>query len=90
MKRSQSKLVMGSALGLAALAVAIDHTRHPLPPPQPPAMIGSQQDEASPCSLDGEAPCSLEANAPCSLGEPESPCSLDAAPCSLGESPCSL
>jgi len=87
MKRSQSKLVMGSALGLAALAVAIDHTRHPLPPPQPSAMI-SQQEEASPCSLDSEAPCSLETNAPCSLGE--SPCSLDAAPCSLGESPCSL
>jgi hypothetical protein len=86
MKRSQSKLVMGSALGLAALAVAIDHTRHPLPPPQPPAMI-SQQEEASPCSLDGEAPCSL-GESPCSLGE--SPCSLDAAPCSLGESPCSL
>lgn len=88
MNRIQSKLVMGSALGLAALAVAIDHTRHPLPPAQPPAMI-SQEDETSPCAMDNAAPCSLDAESPCGLGE--SPCSLDAAaPCGLHESPCSL
>lgn len=95
MNRSQSKLIMGSALGLAALAVAIDHTRHPLPEPQAQTAATSYEAQESPCSLDGEAPpCALDSandSAPCSLGE--SPCSLgeDAPPCSLDTvSPCSL
>ena len=31
---NRSRLIMGTALGLATIAVAIDHTRHRLPEPQ--------------------------------------------------------
>jgi len=66
-----SHIIMGSALGLAAIAVAIDHTRHRLPEP-----VSTESsyviEEGNPCSLDS-APCSLN----------ENPCSLNASPCSL-------
>ncbi|MCG6886957.1 MAG: hypothetical protein LJE74_07100 [Proteobacteria bacterium] len=73
MRRKQSKLIMGSAIGLAAIAVAIDHTRHTLPEPTVPQHVtsGGYYEEDSPCSLD--SPCSMD----------ESPCSLDETPCSL-------
>jgi hypothetical protein len=69
---------MGSALGLAAIAVAIDYTRHRLPEPQAVeqkvdenAVIiledGASDQGQSPCSLDGGSPCSLEGGSPCSL-----------------------
>lgn len=90
---NRNRLIMGSALTLATLAVAIDHTRHRLPEP-----VRVQQDmevapaggdmEASPCGLAG--PCSLVA--PCSLDGPcgleDSPCAMS--PCSLSDSPCSM
>jgi len=57
---------MGSTLGLAAIAAAIDHTRHPLPSP-----VEAQQDTTetteSPCGL-GASPCSLGGGSPCALG----------------------
>ena len=31
--RHRNKIIMGSAIGLAAIAVAIDHTRHHVPEP---------------------------------------------------------
>ena len=34
MKRTQSRLVMGTAISAAAIAVAVDHTRHRLPEPE--------------------------------------------------------
>ena len=77
MKRRTARLVMGSAVGLAAIAVAVDHTRHRLPPPAPAAQVAGQP----------EAPCGLEGS-PCGLGE--SPCGLGESPCGLGESPCGL
>jgi hypothetical protein len=71
MKRS--RLIMGSAIGLAAIAVAIDHTRHRLPEP----MVNNESD----IYIDGSgSPCGLDAS-PCSLGD--SPCALDSSPCSL-------
>ncbi len=77
MKQKQSKLIMGTAIGLAALAVAIDHTRHTLPTPEPryQSGAGGYMDE-TPCSM--ENPCSMDMDSPCSLdlGE-ESPCGLD-------------
>ena len=83
---------MGSAVGLAAIAVIIDHTRHRLPEPEP-AQEQSAQEAAAPCGL-GESPCGL-AESPCGLGTApcglgESPCGLEGTPCGLGESPCSL
>lgn len=71
MKKSQSKLVMGTAIGLAAIAVAIDHTRHTVPK--------AQVQQVSPVSdIEQESPCTLDT--PCSI---ESPCSLDESPCGL-------
>lgn len=79
----RSRLIMGSALGAAAVAVIIDHTRHPLPEPvvEQPA---PPQEGAVVIVVDGDeasgSPCALDA----------SPCALDASPCALDASPCSL
>ncbi len=91
----RNRLIMGSALGLAALAVAIDHTRHRLPEPvaadggAAPAVVA-----ADPCALGGgETPCGLEIPAnPCGMAA-EPPCGLDAGnPCGYGEggTPCGI
>ena len=66
-----NRIIMGSAIGLAAIAVAIDHTKHPLPEP---ATVESSY------IIEESSPCSLEAS-PCSLSE--NPCSLNSSPCSL-------
>lgn len=73
MKKTGSRLVMGTALTVAAVAVALDHTRHRLPKAQTKvtseqvpteggvdeSMIVIEEDgQASPCSL-GQSPCSL-------------------------------
>lgn len=97
MNHRQGVLIMGSAIGLASILVAIDYTRHPLPEPEP--MV--QQDQSivpcgldTPCGLGGDTPCGLDAapcgldGAPCSLES--APCSLDSAPCGLTPSPCDL
>ncbi len=104
MKRKQSKIIFGSVIGLAALAVAIDHTRHSLPEaePQQHGDADSVHDEEARRALD--SPSSIEAyirsldelTAPCSLDQPcsmdDNPCSLDDAtpPCSMDDNPCSL
>lgn len=41
MKRRQSRMVIGTAIGAAAIAVAIDHTRQRLPEPE--ERLASQQ-----------------------------------------------
>lgn len=63
----KNHLIMGSAIGIAALAVAIDHTRHQLPEPELDSSTYIIQEEGSdnPCGLGG-APCSLD-SAPCSM-----------------------
>jgi len=57
-----NKLILGSALSLAALAVAVDHTRHRLPEPEQAVIIieedGGDGMEESPCGLSG-SPCGL-------------------------------
>ena len=70
MQHKTSKVIMGATLTLAAIAVAIDHTQHPLPPVE--ALSNQEQqgilDQGTPCGL-GSAPCSLGGEAaPCSLG----------------------
>lgn len=63
----RNRWIMGSAISLAALATAIDHTRHPVPQAvvkQTATQEPSQ--EAAPCSLGNDSgeqtisPCSLE------------------------------
>lgn len=68
--KKTNRLIMGSALGLAAIAVAIDHTQHRLPEPVPAIQ---EQVEMS----DDESPCGLDADSsPCSMDSDESPCGL--------------
>lgn len=65
----KSKIIMGSAISLAAIAVAIDHTKHKLPEPaqvQQDVIIIEDDDSGSPCSLGvdeyyngGGSPCGL-------------------------------
>jgi len=64
----RNRWIMGSAISLATLAVAIDHTRHPVPQAidKPATAQESDQGTASPCSLGNDSedqsvsPCSLE------------------------------
>lgn len=73
--KKRNRLIMGSAIGLASIAIAIDHTSHQLPAPETSTEyqhdIDSEDD--SPCSL--SSPCSMD----------DSPCSLDLSPCSLDD-----
>ena len=72
--KKTNRLIVGSALGLAAIAVAIDHTKHRLPDP----VSASQEqvdmsEEESPCGMDTESPCSMDSDdsesSPCGLGD---------------------
>ena len=71
--KKTNRLIVGSALSLAAIAVAIDHTQHRLPTPIEAAQEQIEMsDDESPCGLDVESPCSLdsdESSSPCGLGD---------------------
>ena len=82
--KNRNRIIVGSALGLAAIAVAIDHTRHRLPEPVPVSITqeqagmndGRDESDESPCGLDsGSSPCSMSENgsdsdsSPCGLGD---------------------
>lgn len=76
--KNKNRIIAGSALGLAAIAVAIDHTKHRLPEPVPKVQdIGSfVEEDESPCGMGAESPCSLDADnyddtsgSPCGLGD---------------------
>jgi hypothetical protein len=87
-KKSQrrNRWIMGSAIGAAAIAVAVDHTRHRLPVAAPPASSRAAEDGAAVVIIideEAESPCGLDV-APCSLDD--NPCGLGVAPCSLDES----
>ena len=78
MKKS-NRLIVGTALGLAAIAVAIDHTKHRLP---------------DPVAAEYEQNTMNEEESPCGMGEESSPCSMDtemdsddadSSPCGLGD-----
>lgn len=69
--KNRNRIIVGSALGLAAIAVAIDHTRHRLPEPEPVSISqertgmndGRDESDESPCGLDsGSSPCSMSDN----------------------------
>lgn len=77
MNKRGSRLIMGTAIGVAAIAVTIDHTRHRLPEPQAKSpqqssvIIIEEEDDSSatPCGLgdSNSNPCSLGQGSPCSL-----------------------
>lgn len=63
----RNRWIMGSAISLAALAVAIDHTRHPVAHAVVKPSTSQEVDQGgSPCSLGDDtddtsvSPCSLE------------------------------
>ena len=80
--KRRNRWIMGSALSAAAIAVAIDHTRHRLPDPVP-AVSRQAEDEDSAVVIVEE-----EADSPC--GPERAPCSLDDSPCTMGVPPCTL
>jgi len=63
--KNRNKLIMGAALSLATIAVAIDHTQHRLPDPveaeyEGAIIIEDGEESQSPCSMDsGGSPCSM-------------------------------
>ncbi len=70
---NKNKIIVGSAIGLAAIAVAIDHTRHRVP-----SAVSSQQGNSQNAEYDYVEDDSEES--PCSLGNP---CALNLSPCGL-------
>ena len=60
MKHKTGKAVMAATLSLAAIAVAIDHTRHKFPEVENISSDDQQDliEQGTPCGL-GAAPCSL-------------------------------
>lgn len=81
----RNRWIMGSAIGAAAIAVAIDHTRHRLPVPAPVVSREVSDEESAVVIVEEEAdsPCGLDVS-PCSLDD--SPCSMDVSPCTPDES----
>ena len=79
MKRRTSQMIIGSAMSVAAIAVAIDHTRHSVPEPvarvQDDSSMEPSSGSESPCGL-GASPCGFGGESPCGLGANVSPCSL--------------
>ena len=81
----KNKLILGSAMGLAAIAIAIDHTKHRLPTPQESDQYIILQDS------ENSSPCGMDVS-PCGMGEDETPCGMaaDESPCGMGETPCGM
>ena len=74
MKKS-NRLIVGAALSIAAIAVAIDHTQHRLPEPMSAEQEqNSMSEDESPCGMGAEesSPCSMDSDdssSPCGLGD---------------------
>jgi len=60
MEHKTAKIIMGTALAIATIAVAVDHTQHTLPSVKDVSYVDENSEQESPCSL-GAAPCSLGA-----------------------------
>jgi hypothetical protein len=67
----KNKIILGSALSLAAIAVAIDHTKHKVPEPQQAeqnVIIVDDDEDESPCGMgEDESPCGLDDETPCGM-----------------------
>jgi len=71
--KKTNRLIVGTALGVAAIAVAIDHTQHKLPDPVPVTQDEmDMSEEESPCGMGGmgmDSPCSMDSDSsPCGMG----------------------
>lgn len=82
--KNRNRLLVGSAFSLAAIAVAVDHTRHRLPEPVPVIQEQGEMSDESPCGLN-VSPCGLDATgSPCSMSDDGSDV-YDSSPCGLGD-----
>ena len=77
MKHKQARIIFGTAVSAAVIAVAVDHTRQRLPEPESEKQLASQQaviiiDEGEEIPAENNVDC----NKPVSLGRQPSPCSL--------------
>ena len=82
--KKTNRLIVGSALSIAAIAVAIDHTQHRLPDPIPVSQekYDMSEEDESPCGMSSESPCSMDSeSSPCSMDSDDS----DSSPCGLGD-----
>jgi len=75
MKRKQSRIIIGTAISAAAIAVVVDHTKQRLPEPE--KQLASQEaviiiDEGQELPVDNSADCSK----PAMTGRQPAPCSL--------------
>lgn len=86
--KNRNRIIVGSALGLAAIAVAIDHTRHRLPEPEPVSISQEQAGMNNGTDESDESPCGLDAgSSPCSMSDTGSDADYDSdsSPCGLGD-----
>ena len=77
--KNSNRLIMGAAISLAAIAAAIDHTRHRLPVPteatgtyEQSNIVIEGEEESSPCSMNvdnGNSDSESESSSPCGLGD---------------------
>lgn len=74
--KNAHKLIFTTTIGLAALAVAIDHTRHRIPPP----VSSSHESGVNEANIELEPPAEEGTASPCSMGNP---CALNISPCAL-------
>jgi|GEM_PF-974463 len=85
--RRRNRWIMGAFVGTAAIAVAIDHTRHRLPTPAQPSEQPQSQTTVVVIDEENDTPCGLD-DSPCSMDD--NPCSLDEMDDTEDEAPCSL
>lgn len=76
--KKTNRMIVGSAFGLAAIAIAIDHTQHRLPEAVPVTQeqAGISDEDESPCGMDIDS-----VDSPCSMDSDDS----DSSPCGLGD-----
>lgn len=67
--KNRNRLIMGSAIGLAMIATAIDHTKHRVPSAEAPYeqmnIIIEGEEQSSPCSMSVDD----SSSSPCSMGD---------------------
>ena len=76
--KNPNRLIMGAAISLAAIAAAIDHTKHHLPTPveatEQMNYVIEGEEESSPCSMNidngtSDSRSEDENSSPCGLGD---------------------
>lgn len=70
--KMSNRLIVGTAIGLAVIAVAIDHTKHRLPDAEAEEQMEMMESDESPCSMSSdidEADYMDSDSSPCGMGD---------------------